>query len=126
MRFQLKRRLTTAMGLTYTTVRVQGLDERSEPYEGRFLVDTGATDCLAPRTALLNAGVKPRGRGQFELANGARLELEYGHAFIRFMESEGTARFIFGPDEVEPILGVLALESAGVVVDPNTQTLKRL
>jgi hypothetical protein len=35
-------------------------------------------------------------------------------------------RVIFGPDNIEPILGVTALESVGVVVDPANQTLKRL
>ncbi len=33
---------------------------------------------------------------------------------------------IFGPDEVEPFLGVTALEAAGVTIDPNTQTLRKL
>ena len=35
-------------------------------------------------------------------------------------------RVIFGPEEVEPILGVTTLESAGLTVDPTTQQLKRL
>ena len=36
------------------------------------------------------------------------------------------ATIIFGPDDAEPILGVAALESAGIEVDPRTQRLKRL
>ena len=35
-------------------------------------------------------------------------------------------RVIFGPEGVEPILGVTALESVGVTLDPATHTLKRL
>ena len=35
-------------------------------------------------------------------------------------------RVVFGPDDVEPILGVTALESAGIMVDPANQTLRRL
>ena len=35
-------------------------------------------------------------------------------------------KVIFGPDEAEPILGVGALENVDIVVDPVTQTLKRL
>ena len=35
-------------------------------------------------------------------------------------------RVIFGPDDVEPLLGVKALESVGITVDPATQTLMRL
>jgi hypothetical protein len=32
----------------------------------------------------------------------------------------------FGPENTEPILGAIALESAGVMVDPVSQTLKKL
>ena len=35
-------------------------------------------------------------------------------------------RVIFGPDDAEPSLGVTALESVGIVVDPTNRTLKRL
>ena len=33
---------------------------------------------------------------------------------------------MFGPDDAEPILGVLALEAAGFVVDPVAERLKKL
>jgi len=33
---------------------------------------------------------------------------------------------IFGADDAEPILGVTALESVGIEVDPRSQSLKRL
>jgi len=35
-------------------------------------------------------------------------------------------RIIFGDKDVEPILGVTALESVGIMVDPASKTLKRL
>jgi hypothetical protein len=35
-------------------------------------------------------------------------------------------RIVFGPDDVEPILGVTALESVGITIDPTNRTLKRL
>ena len=35
-------------------------------------------------------------------------------------------RVIFGPDDVEPVLGVTALESVGIRVDPANRTLKHL
>ena len=42
------------------------------------------------------------------------------------MDEVTAGRIIFGTDDVEPLLGVTALESAGITVDPATQTLKRL
>ncbi|UCE20041.1 MAG: hypothetical protein JSV84_06780 [Gemmatimonadota bacterium] len=42
------------------------------------------------------------------------------------MDDITAGRIIFGPDDVEPISGVIALDSVGIIVDPKTQTLKRL
>ena len=36
------------------------------------------------------------------------------------------ADVIFGPEDAESILGVAALESVGIAVDPRTQSLKGL
>ncbi len=41
------------------------------------------------------------------------------------MGAETVAQVIFGPDDAEPILGVVALENTGIGVDPVTRTLKR-
>jgi len=35
-------------------------------------------------------------------------------------------RVIFGPEGLVPILGVTALESVGITIDPANQTVKRL
>ncbi len=45
---------------------------------------------------------------------------------IGLLGKEKIAQIIFGPADAEPILGVVALETFGIVVDPNTRTLKRL
>jgi hypothetical protein len=50
----------------------------------------------------------------------------FGLARIEFMGEITAGRIIFGPDGVEPVLGVTALEAAGVTIDPITQTLRKL
>jgi len=45
---------------------------------------------------------------------------------IEFMGDLVGSTIIFGNDDAEPILGVTALESVGIEVDPRTQRLKRL
>jgi predicted aspartyl protease len=47
-------------------------------------------------------------------------------AEIEFMGETVGATVIYGPDDAEPILGVTALESVGIEVDPRSQRLKRL
>jgi len=47
-------------------------------------------------------------------------------AEIEFMGEIVGSTVIFGADDTEPILGVTALESVGIEVDPRSQRLKRL
>jgi predicted aspartyl protease len=115
------------MGLTHITVKISALaDKSATPFEAEFLVDTGSIDCLAPAEKLRAAGVHPEGKRVYELANRQPVEYEYGFARVAFFGDETVAQVIFGPPNVEPILGVVALENTGVVIDPVTRDLKRL
>jgi len=62
----------------------------------------------------------------YELANGEVREYAYGLARIQFMGELTAGRVIFGEPGSEPLLGVTALESVGIMVDPANKTLKRL
>ncbi len=114
------------MGITHVTTRVEGLARAGEPYEGEFLVDTGSLDCMAPAEALIKAGIQEEGRDVYELASGDVVEYPYGFARVTFMGAETVTKIVFGPAAVEPILGVVALESVGIGVDPVKQTLRRM
>jgi clan AA aspartic protease len=113
------------MGLTYVTVTLKATGGRKK-YEANFLVDTDATDSLAPAVELRKIGVKPVGKRAYELADGSLEEYPFGLVEISFMGEITAGRVVFGPDEAEPLLGVTALESVGIVVDPANRTLKRL
>ena len=114
------------MVLTHVTVTIKATVGSQEKFEADFLVDQGSTDCLAPAKKLRGIGVSPVGKTTYELADGTPKELEFGLGVIEFMGDITAGRIIFGPDDVEPILGVTALESVGIIVGPKTQTLKRL
>ena len=45
---------------------------------------------------------------------------------LEFMGEIVGSTIIFGADDAEPILGVTALESVGIEIDPRSQKLKRL
>ncbi|MEN8260886.1 MAG: aspartyl protease family protein [Pseudomonadota bacterium] len=114
------------MGLTHVTVTVANLRNDQPPYEAEFLVDTGAVDCLAPASVLTAAGIDIEGKDVYELANGDVVEYPYGFARISFMGSETVAQVTFGPENCEPILGIVALENTGIGVDPVSRTLRRM
>jgi clan AA aspartic protease len=114
------------MGLTHVTVTVKAIEKANGAYEADFLVDTGATDSLVPAVELRKIGIQPAGRMVYELADGTLQEYPFGLAQIFFMGEITAGRVIFGPDDAEPILGVTALESVGITIDPASRTLKRL
>ena len=113
------------MGLTHVAVRLFNSDSQ-DAYEADFLVDTGTMDTMAPASKLKKIGMRPVGKDTYELANGEIVEFEHGNAELTFMGEVVPVRIIFGPDTSEPLLGVVALETAGFIVDPKNQTLRKL
>ena len=79
-----------------------------------------------PRAALKSIGLQPRGKRTYELADGSEIQFEVAVAEVEFMGDFVGSTILFGDDDAEPLLGVTALESMGVEVDPLNQTLKRL
>jgi clan AA aspartic protease len=114
------------MGLAKVTTKLVNPAALGRCYEALFLADTGATDSLAPADELRRIGIQEEGRTAYELADGSVQEYGYGLVRIEFMGEITAGRVIFGEKDVEPILGVTALESVGIVIDPANKTLKRL
>jgi len=114
------------MGLTRVTTKLTNIESPNKSYESIFLVDTGATDCLAPGDELEKSGVRKEGKTSYEFADGSVREYHFGLMRIEFMGEITAGRVIFGESGTEPLLGVTALESVGITVDPANQTLKRL
>lgn len=114
------------MGMTQVTVGVCNPGNPERRWEGLFLVDTGAVDCIVPGKHLKEIGIEPQGKRTYELADGTEVVMDVAVARMEFMGEFVGATVIFGKDDVEPVLGVTALESAGIEVDPQNQRLKRL
>jgi predicted aspartyl protease len=124
----LKRRPTGGFnkGLTHVVVRLFNSDS-ANTYEADFLVDTGIMDTMAPASALKKLGIQPDGKDLYELASGELVEYEYGSAILELMgEQHIPIRIIFGPDGSAPILGMVALGTAGYIADPKNQAIRKL
>ena len=114
------------MGLINVTTKLTSLTGSQDTYEAVFLVGTGATDSLAPSDELDKIGVHREGKMSYELADGTVKEYPFGLVRIEFMGETTAGRVIFAEPGCEPLLGVTALESVGIMVDPANKTLKRL
>ncbi len=114
------------MGVTQVTVAVCNPGNPERRWENLFLVDTGAIDCMVPGNRLKEIGIEPEGKRTYELADGTEVAMDVAVARVEFMGEFVGATVIFGKDDIEPILGVTALESVGIEIDPQNQRLKRL
>ena len=114
------------MGATHVTVTIRNPAAPDRYWEGLFLVDTGATDSLVPRPHLEAIGLAPKGRRTYEMADGSEIVMDVTTGDIEFMGETVGGTILFGAADAEPLLGVTALESVGIEVDPLNQRLKRL
>jgi hypothetical protein len=71
-------------------------------------------------------GIRREGKTGYEMADGTKKEYHFGLARIEFMGEVTAGRVIFGEPGCEALLGVTAMESVGILVDPAHQTLTRL
>lgn len=114
------------MGLIQVPGTVRNPADRDKVWEGRFLVDTGAVDSLVPRRHLETIGIEPERQRVYGLANGDNVSFDIGFALIEFMGEVVASTVVFGDENSEPLLGVTALESAGVEVNPHDEKLTKL
>jgi len=114
------------MGLTKVTTKLTSLVDPKKSFESLFLVDTGATDSMAPSDELEKLGINKEGKMAYELADGTVREYPFGLVRIEFMGETTAGRVVFATAGTEPVLGVTALDSVGIMVDSTSKTLKRL
>ena len=114
------------MGITTVAVTIRNLAEPSMYWEGPFVVDTGAVDCVVPWQHLEAIGLTPRGRRVYTLADGSKIEMDITTAQVEFMGEIAGVTVAMGHESSEPLLGVTALESMGIEVDPHNQELNKL
>lgn len=114
------------MGVVNADVTVSNPADRSRSWRGSFMVDTGATDSLVPRRRLEAIGIQPESRRAYVLANGGKVEIDVAVARLELMGEMVGGTVLFGDDDAEPLLGVTALESLGIEVDPLNRRLRKL
>jgi clan AA aspartic protease len=115
------------MGFVRVPVKLFASANGRQPVEVEALVDTGAIFCLFPRSLLERLGVQPSGKRAFRAIDGRAIEREVGvvQVEVEGAQPPGPVPVIFGEEADSPVLGVTALESMGLAVDPTSGTLQR-
>ncbi len=111
------------MGITHTTVAVRPIGNAKKPWKAVFLFDSGASTTLVPGNVLRRLGIKPFRRDPFEMADGSSVELDVGGAMLTIKGITVLCEVAFGPDDVEPLLGAVALQNANLTWDAQREIL---
>ncbi len=114
------------MGITAVPVIIRNPGDHSRYWEGPFVVDTGAVDCVVPRQHMEAIGLAPEGQREYTLADGSKIRMDIAVARVEFMGEIAGVTIAMGDESCEPLLGVTALESMGIEVDPHNQELNKL
>jgi len=113
------------MGETHVPVLIRNPAEPQRTWEGLFLVDTGASDCMVPRRYLESIGLAPKGERVYQLADGSVVTVDTTAGQLEFMGEYVPSLIAFGEDGTEPLLGTIALQAAGIEVDLRTESLRK-
>ena len=111
------------MGITYIEGTVKGPSGVEEAVE--FLVDSGAGYSLLPNDVWQVIGLEPTREQQFSLADGTRISRNVSYCYLVLPQGEGYSPVILGePDDDQALLGVVAFENLGLVLNPFSRTLQ--
>ena len=108
------------MGITYISGTVTG------PKGQRtldFLVDSGATYTLLPFDVWQAIGLAPKRTITFALADGSKVERAVSECHIALDAGEAHSPVILGEPGDDALLGVVTLETIGLVFNPFSRTL---
>ena len=110
------------MGAVFITIEVGDVQrERFEQVE--VMVDTGATYSQVPASLLQRLGIRAQWEAQATLADGSTTTDPVGEATFRFEGKTFFTPVTFGREGEPNLLGVVALETAMLAVDPVEQRL---
>lgn len=111
------------MGITYTEGIVRGPTGKEASV--RFLIDSGATYSLLPKTVWEAIQLVPKRGVDFSLADGTIVRRQVSECHITLPQGEGHTPVILGePGDEDALLGVVTLEILGLVFNPFNRTLQ--
>ena len=110
------------MGTFQVTVEIG--DPQGQRYETvEALVDSGATYTTMPVSLLGRLGVAPFSKRTFLLADGTRIERDFGQTWVGLNGEHAISHVVFGDEDTMPLLGALTLEVFSLGIDPVNQRL---
>ena len=110
------------MGTFKWPLRISSMDGQ-QVREVEATVDTGAAYTTLPASLLTELGIEPIDKRTFLLADGRRVDMEYGRAWATINGNSEVTIVVFGEEEAPALLGAYTQEGLALAVDPTSQRL---
>jgi|SRR5690242_21428118 len=111
------------MGITVKRLIFKEHRKSEKSVELDFLIDSGAVYSLVPGKIMDDLGIETYRTIDFALADGTKISRRVGSGDFEYNGEGGPAPVKYGEEGYEPLLGVTALESLGLVLNPFTREL---
>ena len=109
------------MGLVYATAEIGPTRARLAPVD--FMVDTGSFYTFLGPALVKTLGLDLPESTTVIMANGTRVDVPVGFAFLRIRDREGGI-LVASMDVPRPLLGATALQALGIKVNPAQEILE--
>lgn len=110
------------MGIITVPIQISAM-EGGESIEVEAIVDTGSFYTMLPDRLLRDLGVKPVGTRRIDLADGRRILMNYGRAWVTVEGETEVTLVAFGEDDGPVLLGAYTLQGLALAVDPAKERL---
>ncbi|WP_420432021.1 aspartyl protease family protein [Candidatus Poriferisocius sp.] len=110
------------MGIITVPIQISVADG-GETLEIEAIVDTGSFYTMLPGRLLRDLGVVPIGTRRLSLADGRRILMNYGRAWVTVEGENEVTLVVFGEDDGPALLGAYTLQGLALAVDPTEERL---
>ena len=111
------------VGMTYINGTVARAEGRGQPVSVRFIVDSGAIYSVLPEPVWKRLGLRRRRSAHFELADGTAITRGVSRCTFEIAGISDTSPVVLGGPRDAPLLGMVTLETLGLMLNPLTREL---
>ena len=111
------------VGMTYIAGKVTAPERRRPAVTVRFIVDSGAAYSVLPMPVWKRLGLSRRRRAEFSLADGTIIDRGVSRCTFEIAGISETSPVILGGPRDAPLLGMVTLETLGLMLNPLTREL---
>ena len=111
------------MGITYVHARLRRPDGRGPTRNVRFLVDSGAIYSVLPEETWRALRLKAEREVEFTLADGTPIKRGVSECRVEIRGAVATSPVVLGEEHDGALLGAVALETLGLMLNPLTREI---